>query len=106
MKVEYLAKPGTAGVRASVIDEKGNFLKEAIELEGPSSYHITNYNSPGATGAPAFSAWIVNKLATMGRLDHLHVRSKPFKGLWDYESVSKAVGGSSSATTVSIAAHS
>ena len=104
MKVEYLAKPGTAGVRASVIDEKGNFLKEAIELEGPNSYHITNYNSPGATGAPAFSAWIVNKLATMGRLDHLHPRSKPFKGLWDYESVSKAVGGSSAAT-VSIAAH-
>ena len=105
MKVEYLAKPGTAGVRASVIDEKGNFLKEAIELEGPNSYHITNYNSPGATGAPAFSAWIVNKLASMGRLDHLHPRSKPFKGLWDYESVSEGVGGSSSATTLSIAVH-
>jgi len=94
MKVEYLAKPGTAGVRASVIDEKGNFLKEAIELEGPSSYHITNYNSPGATGAPAFSAWIVNKLASMGRLDHLHPRTQSVKGSWDYQTVAESVGGS------------
>jgi L-2-hydroxyglutarate oxidase len=53
LKVEYLTRPGIAGVRAQVIDRRGNFIKEAIELHGPHSYHITNYNSPGATGSPA-----------------------------------------------------
>src|SRR5216117_1770412 len=46
LKVQYLTKPGIAGVRAQVIDRNGNFIKEAIELKGPGSYHITNYNSP------------------------------------------------------------
>ena len=53
LRVKYLVRPGTAGVRASVVDRGGDFVKEAIELPGPRSYHITNYNSPGATGAPA-----------------------------------------------------
>ncbi len=100
MKVEYLDKPGTAGVRASVIDEKGNFLKEAIELEGLSSYHITNYNSPGATGSPAFSAFIVSKLAKSGRLDHLHPKTRRVKGIWDYQTVAENVGGSRAIPTV------
>src|SRR5205814_2158771 len=52
LRVQYLVRPGTAGVRASVVDRSGNFVKEAIELPGPHSYHITNYNSPVATGAP------------------------------------------------------
>src|SRR5207249_4926711 len=54
VKDEYLTRPGTAGVRAQVIDRHGTFVKEAIEIVGPRSYHITNYNSPGATGAPAY----------------------------------------------------
>ena len=91
LKVEYLARPGIAGVRAQVIDRKGNFIKEAIELEGLHSYHITNYNSPGATGSPAFAAWLVNKLGRNDRLSHLGRRTIK-GGLWDFRTISEQVG--------------
>ena len=91
LKVEYLARPGIAGVRAQVIDRKGNFIKEAIELEGPHSYHITNYNSPGATGSPAFAAWLVNKLGQSDRLSHL--RRRMVRGsFWDFKTISEQIG--------------
>ncbi len=91
LRVDYLVKPGIAGVRASVIDRKGNFIKEAIEIPGPLSYHITNYNSPGATGSPAFAAWLVEKLHYRGYLDHLKSRSKKASGTWDFDAVTKMV---------------
>ena len=56
-----LIRKGNAGVRSSLIDRNG-FVPEAVFLEGVRSFHILNYNSPGATGAPAFSAFIVRKL--------------------------------------------
>src|SRR5436309_16047030 len=92
LKVEYLKRPGIAGVRAQVIDREGNFIKEAIELEGPHSYHVTNYNSPGATGSPAYAAWLVNKLKLKGLLDHLKSRASPLKSLWSFEKVTGSVG--------------
>ena len=95
LRVDYLTKPGIAGVRAQVIDRKGNFIKEAIEFEGPMSYHITNYNSPGATGSPAFGAWVVSKLGVRGSLDHLN-HTAHGKGFWDFESISEEI----TATTV------
>jgi len=91
LKVGYLTTPGTAGVRASVIDDEGNFIKEAIELPGPLSYHITNYNSPGATGAPAYTAWLVRKLGSKGYLDHLKPKPKQTRGLWDFDAVCEAI---------------
>ena len=90
LKVAYLTKPGIAGVRAQVIDRKGNFIKEAIELRGPHSYHITNYNSPGATGSPAFAAWLVSKLDQNGHLSHLK-RAVTKKGPWDFSMISEQV---------------
>ena len=91
LKVEYLARPGIAGVRAQVIDRRGNFIKEAIELEGQHSYHITNYNSPGATGSPAFAAWLVNKLGQSDRLSHLGRRMVK-GGFWDFKTISEQIG--------------
>jgi L-2-hydroxyglutarate oxidase len=90
LKVEYLKRPGIAGVRAQVIDRKGNFIKEAIELQGPRSYHITNYNSPGATGSPAFAAWLVSKLGQNGKLNHLR-RAAAKEGLWDFNAISEQI---------------
>jgi len=90
LKVEYLTKPGIAGVRAQVIDRKGNFIKEAIEFHGPHSYHVTNYNSPGATGSPAFAAWLVSKLGQNGQLSHLR-RAVARKGPWDFRMVSEQI---------------
>ncbi|HEV2119807.1 MAG TPA: FAD-dependent oxidoreductase [Candidatus Bathyarchaeia archaeon] len=87
LKLDYLTRPGIAGVRAQVIDRHGNFIKEAIEIMGPFSYHITNYNSPGATGSPAYAAWLVQKLGSLGLLDLRRRTSTLPKGPWKYDSV-------------------
>ncbi|MBI4281322.1 FAD-dependent oxidoreductase, partial [Candidatus Uhrbacteria bacterium] len=55
LRVEDCLERGNAGVRASLIDPKGNFVKEVIEISRQRSLHILNYNSPGATGAPAYA---------------------------------------------------
>jgi len=57
-----ITSKGTAGIRSSVIDENGKFVPDVILLEKNSSFHILNYNSPGATGALPFSAHIINQL--------------------------------------------
>ncbi len=93
LKVDYLVRPGIAGVRASVIDKRGNFVKEAIEIPGPLSYHIVNYNSPGATGSPAFAAWLIQKLSSNGYFESLHRRPRIRSGTWDFDSVCEMVGG-------------
>src|SRR5438093_3035697 len=91
LKEEHLVAPGTAGVRSQVIDRHGGMAREAIEVPGPHSYHILNYNSPGATGAPAYAAYIVDRLAARGDLDHLRRNPKPTR-VWDWDPVSKAMG--------------
>ncbi|MCA9812196.1 MAG: FAD-dependent oxidoreductase [Nitrosarchaeum sp.] len=60
---------GTAGIRSSVIDEDGKFVPDVILLNDERSFHILNYNSPGATGALPFSAHIVNSLNQTGLLE-------------------------------------
>lgn len=104
LKEESMVRPGTAGVRASVIDRRGTFMKEAVELTGPHSYHITNYNSPGATGAPAYAAWTVQRLARSGLLDHLTPRASKRPGLWDFEAICSAIEGPTAPPTAAVAA--
>jgi L-2-hydroxyglutarate oxidase len=91
LNINDLTIPGTAGIRAAVIDYRGNFIKEAIELPGPLSHHITNYNSPGATGSPAYAAYVVKKLESKGHLDHLKPTRNRSKSLWDFETVCEAI---------------
>jgi len=63
---EKITEKGTAGIRSSVINEDGQFVPDVI-LEGDSmSFHILNYNSPGATGALPFSAYVINHLSKQG----------------------------------------
>lgn len=57
---------GTAGIRSSVIDENGKFVPDVILLDDEISFHILNYNSPGATGALPFSAHIIDHLNKTG----------------------------------------
>jgi L-2-hydroxyglutarate oxidase len=61
-----ITEKGTAGIRSSIIDDKGKFAPDVILLNDDTSYHILNYNSPGATGALPFSAHIINNLNKMG----------------------------------------
>ena len=37
-----------------------------IEIEGENSFHVVNYNTPGATGAPAYSAFVGQKITRKG----------------------------------------
>jgi len=87
----HLTERGMAGIRSPVIDPKGQMVKEAIELPGPVSYHILNYNSPGATGAPAYTAYLADRLAARGDLDHLKLVPKPAR-VWSWEDVAKRMG--------------
>lgn len=76
-----LTEKGFAGVRSSVIDNSG-FVPEAIEIYDDNSLHVLNYNSPGATGAPAFSAHLVSQLQSKGHLAKWKKISNGH-GLWD-----------------------
>ncbi|MEK6852089.1 MAG: FAD-dependent oxidoreductase [Candidatus Thermoplasmatota archaeon] len=89
LREEHLTAPGFAGIRSSAINRQGAIVKEAIELPGPHSYHVVNYNSPGATGAPAIAAYLVDRLAARGDLDHL--TPNPKKAAWDWDAVAKAM---------------
>jgi L-2-hydroxyglutarate oxidase len=79
-----LGDRGAGGIRSSLIDRRG-FVPEAVLIEGGESLHILNYNSPGATGAPAYSAYLVEQMVQHGMLDRLHPR-KNGDGLWDFDS--------------------
>lgn len=81
LNVGKITEKGTAGIRSSVIDEKGKFVPDVILAEDETSFHILNYNSPGATGALPFSAHIVNHLNETGlwKSDNLDTQCGPWK---------------------------
>jgi len=65
-----ITEKGTAGIRSSIIDDKGKFAPDVILIENDTSFHVLNYNSPGATGALPFSAHIVNHLNKIGLINN------------------------------------
>ena len=84
VKPEYFLERGTAGIRTPIITPEGKFLPDVMEIEGPNSYHILNYNSPGATGAPAYSAYVVKSLQEKGLLDYTtHTK----ESIWNFEKI-------------------
>ncbi|NJK78249.1 MAG: FAD-dependent oxidoreductase [Nanoarchaeota archaeon] len=78
---EKITEKGTAGIRSSVINENGQFVPDVILEEDSMSFHILNYNSPGATGALPFSAHIVNHLNKQGifQSENLDAQCGPWK---------------------------
>ena len=76
-----ITEKGTAGIRSSVIDENGKFVPDVILLEENSSFHILNYNSPGATGALPFSVHVINQLHQKGLFenDDINLQCGPWK---------------------------
>lgn len=84
IRPSFFTKRGTAGIRSPIITKKGEFLSEILELETENSFHIINYNSPGATGSPAYSAFIVKKLQDEGILNF---KTKANKSIWDFQKI-------------------
>ena len=84
LQSSYFTKKGTSGIRTPVISPEGNFVPDVIEREGHNSFHIVNYNSPGATGAPAFSALVIKKLQNKGILKNSISQKNT---LWNFDSI-------------------
>ena len=84
LQSSYFTKKGTSGIRTPVISPDGNFVPDVIEREGHNSFHIVNYNSPGATGSPAFSALVIKKLQNKGILKNSISQKNT---LWNFDSI-------------------
>jgi len=76
-----ITQKGTAGIRSSVIDDDGKFVPDVILIDDEMSFHILNYNSPGATGALPFASHIINHLGNTGLFvsEDLDARCGPWK---------------------------
>lgn len=79
---DFFTRRGTSGIRTPVISPEGRFVPDVMELEAAGSFHIVNYNSPGATGAPAYSAFVIKKLQDMGLLEY---NMQPRRSVWSFD---------------------
>ena len=85
INVNEITQKGTAGIRSSVINEKGKFVPDVILLEEDASFHILNYNSPGATGALPFSAHVINQLHKTGLFENENMDAQC--GPWKFNEI-------------------
>ena len=87
-----LRRRAVFGVRSSVVSSAG-FIPEALLLKGEASAHIINFNSPGATGAPSYSAMVIDELRSAGMLDGLGERKTPdFISGWEFAAAAGKTG--------------
>ncbi len=87
LKEADLTERGVAGVRSVLVDGQGKFVREALALAGPRSFHILNYNSPGATGAPAYTALMIKTMMDAHQLDHLQKKDATVSALGNFETI-------------------
>ncbi len=88
LESDMLGGHGISGVRCSIVDRNG-FVPEALVLLDDWSAHVLNYNSPGATGAPSFSAMVVARLISSGLMDSFHQKRAESLDGWDYARASE-----------------
>ena len=88
---DKITEKGTAGIRSSVIGDDGKFVPDVILIDEESSFHILNYNSPGATGALPFAAHIINHLNKTGlyESEELDVQCGP----WNFSQIIEKLEG-------------
>ncbi len=84
VRPEFFSRKGTAGIRSPIITPQGRFLSDVMETGDEHSFNIINYNSPGATGAPAYSAFVVKRLCEQGFLDH---KENSTESVWKFDDV-------------------
>ena len=65
---EMFTRNGIAGIRTPIVGPDGKMSTETIEIFAESACSVINYNSPGATGAPAYAARLVARLREGGYL--------------------------------------
>ncbi|MEM0123478.1 MAG: FAD-dependent oxidoreductase [Conexivisphaerales archaeon] len=64
LDVKHVKGRGTSGIRHSLISREG-FVPESVVMGTSSTVHVLNFNSPGATGAPAFARALLSKLSNL-----------------------------------------
>ena len=82
---DKITEKGTAGIRSSVIDDNGKFVPDVILVDDESSFHILNYNSPGATGALPFAAHVINHLNKTGLFESENIDVQC--GPWNFSEI-------------------
>lgn len=89
LRASSFRKRGTAGIRSSLVDCEGRFVPDTMVLKEDYSMHILNYNSPGATGALAIGAAIVDDLLSRGIIkDDSKEKEIEKKSIWDIQKIS------------------
>jgi L-2-hydroxyglutarate oxidase len=87
---DKITEKGTAGIRSSVIDDDGKFVPDPILVDDDTSFHILNYNSPGATGALPFAAHIINHLNKTGLFESETMDAQC--GPWNFSQILEKLG--------------
>lgn len=87
LEPRMLIRRGISGVRSNIVGREG-FVPEAVVLEDSRSVHILNYNSPGATGAPAFAAMLVRRMRDAGRFEGLTKKPENQQSAWSFDRAS------------------
>lgn len=82
---DKITEKGTAGIRSSVIDDDGKFVPDVILVDDDASFHILNYNSPGATGALPFAAHVINHLNKTGLFESERMDAQC--GPWNFSQI-------------------
>ncbi|HWQ18080.1 MAG TPA: FAD-dependent oxidoreductase [Sulfolobales archaeon] len=82
LKHQMLVERIPGGVRSQVISS-GGIVHDPVILLGGRSIHITNYNSPGATGAPGFAAYIYRLAEEKGFIEGFKKRRSAHGDLID-----------------------
>jgi len=92
LRPEMLNRRAVFGVRSSVVNREG-FVPEAVLRTGAASIHVINFNSPGATGAPAFSALVVQRIRSEGMLAGFRQKiGVPGIPRWDFDTLLADLG--------------
>lgn len=75
MDEKYLTERGLSGIRHSLVDRSG-FVPEAVTIVSGRSFHVLNFNSPGATGAPAYAAYVIGMMGSSGLIDPRKINTR------------------------------
>ena len=88
IKEEMIEGSGLSGIRHSLIDRNG-FVPEVVIEYGAHSIHVLNFNSPGATGSPAFSCYLISQIVKRGLVKEISLVTDIKKNLPWINSVKK-----------------
>ena len=88
IKEEMIEGSGLSGIRHSLIDRNG-FVPEVVIEYGAHSIHVLNFNSPGATGSPAFSCYLIRQIVKRGLVKEISLVTDIKKSLPWINSVRK-----------------